>query len=501
MPEIMGAGAAVFDMDGDGDLDVLLVQSQGPSHLFRNELVPGGRLRFTDVSGSSGLDYDGYGMGVATGDVDADGRPDVLLTGWGKTKLYRNLGGGRFAAVPQEFPPVWSTSASFTDYDRDGRLDLVILSYVNFSAANNKRCQAPSGEPDYCTPRAYSPIASRLYRNESRGGAIRFADVTKTAGIDQALGPGLGVAAADFNADGWPDLFVANDTAQNHLWINLRNGKFREVGIEAGAAYSEDGLAKAGMGVAAGDYDQDGDLDLYVVNLMREGATLFRHEGVSPDGWPMFLDVTRQSGLYQLTFPYTGFGTEWFDYDNDGTLDLFIANGAVTLREEQRGQPTPYKEKNLLLRNLGNGRFENVSATAGPALALEEVSRGAAFGDLDNDGDIDIVVTNNNGPVRLLENVSPPRHWVAFQLEGPVVDGAMVTLYREDLRPLVRRAHSDSSYCSASDMRVYFGLGDKPVMESVEVRWPSGRRDVWPAKKLTPGRIHRLRSGTGPPVN
>jgi hypothetical protein len=495
MPEIMGAGAALFDIDGDGDLDAFLVQSRGPSKLFRNDLTPGAAPRFTDITAGSGIDYDGFGMGAAAGDADQDGRPDLLVTGWGETRLYRNLGEGRFARVPQSFPGVWSTSASFFDYDRDGRLDLIVLTYVNFSAANNKRCQAPSGEPDYCTPRAYSPAASRLYRNESGPAGIRFTDVTSQAGIDKVLGPGLGVTATDLNADGWPDLFVANDTAQNHVWINQKDGTFRELGVESGAAYSEDGLAKAGMGVAAGDYDQDGDTDLYVVNLMREGATLFRNDGVSPQGWPMFLDVTRQAGLYQTTFPFTGFGTEWFDYDNDGQLDLFMANGAVTLREEQRGDATPFKERNLLLRNLGQGRFADVTPQAGPALQLVEVSRGAAFGDVDNDGDVDILVTNNNGAPRLLENLAQPSGWISIRLTGAVAEGALVTLYREDLRPLVRRAHSDSSYCSASDLRVHFGLGDKTVIGAIEVQWPGGTRERWTG--VTPQRIVTLQAGSG----
>jgi hypothetical protein len=494
MPEIMGAGVAVLDYDGDGDLDVFLVQSKGASKLFRNELAPGGRLRFTDVTAESGIGYDGYGMGAATGDIDGDGRPDLLITGWRKTELYRNAG-GRFERVPVEFPDVWSTSAAFFDYDRDNRADLVVLSYVNFSEAIHKRCQAPTGETDYCTPRAYSPVAARLYRNE---GAGRFRDVTAQSGIDRALGPGLGVAALDLNEDGWPDLFIANDTAQNHVWINQKNGTFRELGIESGAGYSEDGLAKAGMGVAAGDYDGDGDFDLFVVNLMREGATLFRNEGVSPQGWPMFLDVTRSSGLYQLTFPFTGFGTDWIDFDNDGKLDLFIANGAVTLREEQRGQPAPFKERNLLLRNVGGGKFRDHSAQGGAVFDLLEVTRGAAFGDLDNDGDVDIVITNNNGPARVLRNESPPAGWVAIDARAPQPLGAVITLFREDLAPLVRRVHTDSSYCSASDPRVYFGLGDKPGIGAVEVAWPDGRVETW--KNVPANGVFRAIYGSGAPL-
>jgi hypothetical protein len=488
MPEIMGAGVALADFDGDGDLDVYFVQSQGTGRLYRNDLADG-RLAFTDVTAASGIDYDGYGMGAATGDFDADGRTDLLITGWGQTRLYRNLGGNRFGRA-RDFPPVWSTSASFFDYNRDGRQDLIILTYVNFSRANNKKCQAPTGEPDYCTPRVYSPAPARLYRNEGGG---RLTDVTDSAGFTKALGPGLGVAAHDFNGDGWTDLFIANDTAQNHVWLNQRDGTFRETGIESGAGYSEDGLAKAGMGVALGDYDQDGDLDLYVVNLMREGATLFRQEPTSPQGWPSFLDVTRQTGLYRLTLPFTGFGTAWIDYDNDGQLDLFMANGAVTLREEQRGQAQPFRERNLLLKNQG-GRFADVSSTAGSAMALEEITRGAAFGDIDQDGDVDIVITNNNGPARLLLNQAPPRNWLQVELVTPQAHGAMVTVRRDGLPSLMRRVQTDSSYCSASPVRVHFGLGDT-TPSAVEVLFPDGRREVW--EKPAVQQILRLKPGSG----
>jgi len=499
MPEIMGAGVALFDYDSDGDLDVFFVQSVGESRLFRNELVPGGKLSFADVTAQSGITFRGYGMGAATGDYNNDGFEDLLITGYNSRALYRNNGNGTFTTVDiPRADGVWSTSASFFDYDRDGRLDLIILSYVNFSEAANKACTAPTGEPDYCTPRAYSSVAARLYHND---GADRFTDVTEMSGVGRALGPGLGVAAADLNDDGWPDLFVANDTAQNHVWINQRNGTFKEAGLEAGAAYSEDGLAKAGMGVAVGDADGDGQEDLFVVNLMREGATLYRKEGVSPPGLPMFQDITRQSGLSTITFPYTGFGTGWFDFDNDGLLDLFIANGAVTLREEQRGQPEPFREKNLLIRNLGGGKFTNVTEQGGEVLQLAEITRGAAFGDIDNDGDIDVVISNNNGQGRLLLN-DAARHagWLELRLEGNgTVNrdalGARVTLYREGAPALVRRVHTDSSYCSASDRRVHFGLNGKTAIRAIEIAWPDGTREQWESPAAN--RIMKLVRGTG----
>jgi hypothetical protein len=493
MTEIMGAGLAVLDYDNDGDTDVFFVQSVGPSLLFRNELIPGGSLRFSDVTARSGIDFDGYGMGAATGDYNNDGFTDLLVTGYDRRDLFRNKGDGTFARV--DFPQsrgVWSTSASFFDYDRDGRLDVVILSYVNFRPAANKTCHAPTGEVDYCTPKAYAPASARLYRNE---GGDRFTDVTLSAGLDRALGPGLGVAAADFNDDGFPDLFVANDTAQNHLWMNQRDGTFRERGLEAGSAYSEDGLAKAGMGVAVGDSDGDGKEDLFVVNLMREGATLYRRAGSSADGLPAFVDATRQSGLFQITLPYTGFGTAWIDYDNDGLLDLFIANGAVTLREEQRGQPAPFKEKNLLIRNSGGGKFTDVTGSAGGPLQLHEVTRGAATADIDNDGDLDILMTNNNGPARLLLNDAGKASWLQIRAvnagKGPHdAIGSKITLHRDGLPPLVRHVHTDSSYCSAGDPRVHFGLGSNSRIRAVEITWPDAKQDRWEA--LQPNQLHVL---------
>jgi hypothetical protein len=497
MTEIMGAGVALFDYDNDGDLDVLLVQSVGPSKLFRNDLVPTGKLQFVDVTASSGIDFRGYGMGAAIGDYNNDGFEDLLITGYGGSALYRNNGNGTFSRVSLRQPDgIWSTSASFFDYDRDGRLDLIILSYVNFSEAANKACQAPTGEPDYCTPRAYTPASAHLYHND---GGDRFTDVTTRAGIDRALGPGLGVGAADLNDDGWPDLFVANDTAQNHIWINQRNGTFREVGVESGAAYNEDGLAKAGMGVAIGDAFGRGKEDLFVVNLMREGATLFRKDGVSAAGLPSFTDVSKQSGIFSITYPYTGFGAGWIDYDNDGRLDLFIANGAVTLREEQRGQSAPYKEKNLLIHNAGN-KFTDVTAHAGAAFQRLEISRGAAFGDIDQDGRTDILFTTNNGPAHLLLNQSPSTAWLDVQVEGNGAInrdgiGALVTLHRDGLPDLLRCVHTDSSYCSASDRRVHFGLGSHPSVRWIEVAWPDGSRERWDVSAVN--RVMRLVRGSG----
>ena len=481
MPEIMGSGCALFDYDGDGDLDVFLVQGaplddpqKNPGNrLFRNELVPSGKLQFTDVTRQAGLEHSGYGMGVATGDFDNDGRIDLLVTNFGGNVLYRNNGDGTFRNVSVQSPDVvlpgrWSTSAAFFDYDRDGWPDLVILTYLDYSMQANKRCYEPAGEIDYCTPRAYPPASAHLFHNEKG----RFVEVTQQSGIGQAQGRGLGVVAFDANRDGWPDLFVANDAGANHLWINQRNGTFAERALESGVAYSEDGLPKAGMGVAVGDYDNDGAEDLLVLNLMREGATLFRNNGRGD-----FTDSSRKTGIHAITFPYTGFGVGWFDFDSDGWPDIFLANGAVSMREEQRGRPGPFRERSLLIRNPAGsgGPFVDVTGKAGPAFELLEVRRGAAFGDIDNDGDIDVLVTNNNGPVRLLLNDMPRRNWLEIQVDGPGLGtGTRVAIKASGLPAQWRRVHTDSSYLSASDPRVHFGLGDAKRIESVTLYWPDG---------------------------
>jgi hypothetical protein len=383
------------------------------------------------------------------------------------------------------------------DYDNDGRLDLFVSSFVLYDkAAQNLYCTDESKRRYYCVPRFFKPRPSYLFRNNGDG---TFKDVSKESGIADSPGKSFGAVATDVNNDGLTDLFVANDTAANHVWINQRNGTFKEVGVASGAAYSEDGLAKAGMGVAIGDADGDGREDIFVVNLMREGATLFRNDRVLAGGIPSFVDVTRASRLYTITFPFTGFGTGWFDYDADGRLDLFVANGAVTLREEQRGQPAPYREKNLLIHNEGE-KFADVTGSAGSVLQLLEVSRGAAFGDFNNDGRVDVLITNNSGPARLLINHSAPAPWVEVLLEGKGAMsrdafGALITVKRDGLPGLVRRVHTDSSYCSASDRRVHFGLGTHANIRAIKVEWPDGSVEQWDSPGAN--RVLHLIHGTG----
>ncbi|MGH9159352.1 MAG: CRTAC1 family protein [Vicinamibacteraceae bacterium] len=455
--------------------------------LFRNELAEGRRLRFTDVTKRSGLARRAWDMGAASGDYDDDGDPDLYVTAFGSNALYRNDGTGVFTDVTAKAgvdDPRWSTSAAFVDYDADGDLDLFSAAYVDFTEKGNKPCYDPAGQRDYCLPAEFHPLPARLFRND---GAGRFTDVTAPSGIGSAAGAGLGVVATDVNGDGLLDLYVANDGTANHLWVNKGDGTFIEDALLSGAAYDGSGRAKAGMGVAAADVDADGDEDLFVTNLVGEGATLYLN-----DGQGRFEDATVGWRLAAVTHPFTGFGTEWFDADRDGRLDLFTANGAVAIVDARRGRPYPYQQRNLLLRHEaagGRAGYRDVSLDVGPALALEEVSRGAAFGDLDNDGDVDIVVSNNNGRVRLLLNETrTASHWVSIKLEATTVaadgQGALVHVLPRGAPAIVRRAHTDGSYLSAGDARVHVGLGEIGAIDGVIVEWRRGDRERFRATRI-----------------
>lgn len=513
MPEIMGPGVALFDYDNDGDLDIYLVQGNrlDPSakllnpppaswkpgnRLYKNLLAETGELRFIDVTEKAGVGHIGYGMGVATGDYDNDGFVDLYVTNFGHNVLYHNNGDGTFTDVTNEAgvdDPHWSTSAAWVDFDGDGWLDLFVCNYVDFTVAGNRNCSSTAGEPDYCTPKMYHAVPSRLFRNLRNG---RFEDVTESSGINRSYGPALGVLCADFNSDGRMDIYVANDTAANQLWLNNGDGTFRESALDSGVAYSMDGLAKAGMGVTLADVENNGSQVLLVTNLTREGVTVFHG-----DSRGQFDETTAQFGLLQPTFGYTGFGTQWFDYDNDGWLDLFIANGAVTILGSERGGPSRYAQRKQLFHNEGRGkRFREASSQAGPGFQIEEISRGAAFGDLDNDGAIDIVVTNNNGPVRLFRNQAAKRgHWLIVKLESPSLNrfgiGARVAVVRNGQDALWRSVHTDSSYLSSNDARVHFGLGDQAELQAVLVEWPDRIKERF--EGIQSDRIVTLRRGSG----
>jgi hypothetical protein len=502
MAEQMGAGVALFDYDGDDDLDVFFVQGgpvfevtprrptggaakQNPgSRLFRNDLTVAadGRrtLKFTDVTAAAGVGFRGYGMGVAVGDFDNDERPDLFVTGFQTAALYRNNGNGTFAdvtALSGIRETLWSTSAAFLDYDRDGRLDLFVARYLDFTIASNKTCHDAVGARDYCSPRSYRPVPAALYRNAGSG---KFTNVSDAAGIGKAYGAGLGVSTGDYNGDGWLDVYVANDATPNQLWINTGKGGFRDEGMLSGSAVNAAGSPEGSMGIASGDFDTDGDEDLFVTNIVGETFALYVN-----DGKGVFEDLRTRAGVAGPTAPSTGFGTDWFDYDNDGRLDLFIANGAVNIVEAQRGKPRPFRMKNQLFRNTGNGRFTETTGSAGPAFARTDIARGAAFGDVDNDGDVDVVATNNGGVANLLLNQSVEsgsrHHWIEISLRQPAGNrfafGAWVGVERAGQPTLWRRVRTDGSYLSASDVRLHFGLGASPAITAVVIQWPDGERE------------------------
>ena len=514
LPEIMGSGVALFDYDGDGDLDMYLIQgrsldaeSAGPlpprvssGRLFRNDLTrdSAGRpiLHFTDVTDAAGVGFTGAGMGVAVGDYDNDGDLDLYVTAYGSNVLYRNNGNGTFTDVTQPAgvdDRRWSTSAAFIDYDRDGDMDLFVANYVDFTVKAAKACTDPVGAPDYCAPSAYHPVPARLFRNEGNG---TFTDATESAGIARAYGAGLGVAVGDYNGDGWLDLYVANDATPNQLWINTQRGTFEDQGWLSGSAANAAGRPEGSMGIASGDYDADGDEDLFVTNLSRETFVLYVN-----DGHANFEDRRASAGVAQTTASMTGFGTAWLDYDRDGLLDLIAANGAVNVAAGLRGSPSPYAQRNQLFHNAGGGRLVDVTESSGPAFEKALVGRGLAIGDVDNDGDLDVLISSNGGPVRLLINESPPAHWLAVRVTSSSGNrfgfGARVGIIRQGQPTLWRRAGTAGSYLSASDNRLHFGLGSSPRIDRVVVEWPDGLRESW--KSVASDREILLKRGTGTP--
>jgi hypothetical protein len=505
-PEIMAPGVGLFDYDNDGDLDVYLVQGQmlgsKPAsqatfppdfvlrdRLFRNDLTvtaDGTRtLRFTDVTEESRIDVRTYGMGVAAADYDNDGFVDLYRTGLSGSVMLHNNGNGTFSDVTARTrtgnPGGWGVPAVFFDFDRDGFLDLFVGNYLIYDVKADIDCFSVTGAADYCPPNSYRAQLDRLYRNRGDG---TFADVTRTA-LAGADGPALGATAADFDGDGWVDLYVGNDGTPNQLWINQKNGTFKDMALLSGAAVNRAGNAEASMGIDAGDFDNDGDEDLFITNWLAQMNMLYVNTG---DG--VFEDRKAESGLGPPSLAKTGFGAAWFDYDNDSWLDLLAVNGSVAIIEAQARakDPFPLKMANQLYRNLGNGRFEDVSARAGAALALADVSRGAAFGDLDNDGDVDVVVGTAAGPTRLLVNgVGSRSHWVGLRLMAGRRDaiGARVGVVRQDGTTLWRRARADGSYASANDPRVVVGLGPAGAAPPrVRVQWPDGSTEEFPGVPL-----------------
>ena len=487
-PEMTGQGVALLDYDRDGDMDVYCVQGallaggtmseatfpfpEGrplSDRLFQNRLAEEGRLRFVDVTEAVGLAAEGYGIGAAVGDVDDNGWPDLYLTSFGANQLWLNTE-GRFTdatAAVGAGDLSWSSGASFIDLDGDGDLDLYVVNYVDYDIGRNPSCFAGSSRLDYCGPSSFAPLADTILRNRGDGSFERWAPADLRTAL---LGPGLGSVTLDADGDGRLDLYVANDGAENRLFLN-RAGTLVEEGLFAGVAVNREGAAEAGMGVDAGDVDGDGDEDLIVAHLAGETNTLYRNLGDA-----LFEDATVTSGLGASSLRWTAFGASFVDVDNDGWLDVAVANGAVRILEQQVPDPFPLKQPNQLFRNLG-GRFAEVSESMPEEFVAPQVSRGLVVGDVDDDGRADLVVANNQGPLQLFLNRTKTKNrWLGVRLirpSGSPAVGAFVRARLSDGRTLVRRVRTDGSYASARDPRILLGLGTASIA-SIEVEWPDG---------------------------
>jgi len=491
MPESLGSGGAFFDYDQDGDLDIYLINSafHGKSHkteipknrLFRQE----SNHTFTDVTQISGLGDTGYGMGVAVADIDNDGDLDVYLTNYGPDMLYRNNGNGTFTNITKQAGITnssWGASAVFFDYDRDGYLDLYVANYLAYDPAIV--CTDRAGRPDYCGPKGFVGIPDVLYHNNGNG---TFTDVSVRAGISKSTYRGLGVISADFNGDSYPDLYVTNDGEPKNLWMNRGDGTFEDQAVALGAAVNESGQPEAGMGVTFGDVDGDQDFDLFITHLREEKNTFYRNHG--KEG---FQDESWAAGLAGVSIPFTGFGTGFFDYDNDSDLDLLVVNGRVTRGPLLTSSKPPqywddYAEPNFLFENDGGGHFQNASKDAGSFASTIENSRGLAFGDVDNDGDIDLLVNNEGGPARLYRNDSPKKnHWLLVRALDPklkrdAIGGEITVIYNG--KKLLRSVAPAYSYLNSNDPRVHFGLGSATSVDQIIVRWPDGTQQIFPGTK------------------
>ncbi len=503
LPETMGSGCAWIDYDQNGLLDLYLVNGAAtriykPQHRLRSALYRNnGDGTFTDVTEGAGVCAEGlFGMGVSVGDYDNDGYPDLFVLGYGRCILYHNNGNGTFTDVTAtagvENAGRWASSAAWFDFDNDGRLDLVIANYVDWSPERNFYCggQGP-GLRSYCHPDDYRGQAPTLYRNNGDG---TFTDVSRASGMAAKPANGLGVITFDFDDDGWQDIFIANDSTPNSLFRNNRDGTFSEIAYQAGVAVSSDGAAEAGMGVDAADAMGSGRMDLFLTHLDLQLARLYQNLG---DG--TFDDATFRSKLSYSTFHRSGFGTAFFDFDNDGRPDIFIANGHVLDNVERYHSGTRYAEPKQMFRNIGSGIFRDVSNELGPDFATPYVSRGAAIGDFDNDGDLDILVNNNGGPAQLLRNDGGnANHWLEILLIGTRSNrdgvGARVKLTAGEIK-ICDQKKGGGSYQSSRDPRLHFGLGKHSRVDALEIRWPSG--SVTLLHEIAANQIIKVEEGTG----
>ncbi len=504
MPQTMGSGAALWDYDGDGDLDLYLVDSgrlsqSGPPIGEANRLYQRqSDGSYLDVTATSGLGDRGYGMGCAVGDIDNDGDMDLFVSNFGPDHLYQNNGDGTFSDVTISAGiqgDAWSTSAEFFDYDRDGFLDLYVAAYVRFDP--RRACKDSAGQPEFCGPDVFAGVPDTLYRNNGNGS---FTNVSGPSGVGGVSGKGLGVIARDFDGDGWPDVYVANDGEENQLWINQQNGRFVNEALIRGAALNLFGRPEASMGLAAGDIDGDMDLDVFVTHLDRETNTLYVNLGGG-----QFEDETANFQLANPSLPFTGFGAAMFDYDHDGDLDLIVVNGKVrrgagaqtsALPGDAAGLWSRYAESNQLFENDGAGRFLDRSETAGEITQLVEVSRSVVAGDIDGDGDLDLLVTQSNGPARLFLNQAQKRgSWLQVRAFDPALNrdavGAVVTVSQGPLRQ-VRVVTAGSSYLSAGPTMLHYGLPDARPVE-VRIAWPDGKEEIFGEIKLNQSLVLRKR--------
>jgi hypothetical protein len=494
LPETMGSGCAFFDFDSDGDQDILLVNGTGwpnapaakaskaTSALYRNR----GNGTFDDVTKGSGFDRPIYGMGVAIGDYDADGDPDVYLTALGPNVLLRNDGGGKFrdlTAAAGVGDRGFGSSAVWLDYDKDADLDLFLLNYVQWSPEKDIYCSLDGKKKSYCTPESYEGASPVLYRNDGQG---KFTDVSRESGLYNPKGKGLGVAVLDFDDDGHLDLAIANDTQPNNLYRNTGKGTFTDMGVLAGIAFSESGVARGAMGIDAGDYDGTGRESLVIGNFSNEMIALYHNEGRG-----FFIDTAPVSEVGRASLLTLAFAAFFFDYDLDGLLDIFVANGHVENDIQAVQQRVTYAQPPHLFWNLGGGRFREVVNEVGPELGRPVVARGAAHGDIDGDGDLDLLVTTNGGPAYLYRNdLAAPASWVGFRLKGTASNrdglGARVRLTAAG-KTQTASVKSATGYLSQSQLPVVFGLGKSSTVDKVEILWPSGKKQEVSAPSL--GRV------------